>query len=215
MAKRVLSRRGGPLLVAGRQQDLPHAPPEIAEAVELYAREWRDGHGTLTCVPFSIGRGGRVLSVVWVAKFTLRPNDKRMKAYQEHGGPEPPVEEVWFQVPDKEARTGWRPLNIAQMGTDGVKTFLEQGNMWSGRGVYDSPADQLTQTRTAAAAQKVKVKADARDATIHEQRDRRRSRFKIPFLTVGIDLLKKAVRRSTASRASRPAGSDQRANAKE
>lgn len=174
--------------------------------MELYARR----HGRQGTLHFFLGGG-------WFATLSLRVNDKRMKLYQEGRAEEPPVEKVWFHIDNPggtdrgvtlaelraldepllwaciamdngRCRQRFLPLDITQMGAEGVKRFLERGNMWSGRGEYDSLEEQLQDSRERSKAATEKHRQDQKEANRHEQREKRRQRFKIPFLPVGIDL---------------------------
>jgi len=133
-------------------------------------------------------------------RFTLRPNDKRMQPYQEGRAAKPATEDVWLHEhnPDegKPLRGGrkegqYRPLNIVQMGSGGVRQFLERGNMWSGRGQFQSLEEQVRKVREENEAARLKFRAEQKEESRHEQRDKRRSRLKIPFITAGLNLLKK------------------------
>ena len=160
-----------------RQRELPRPPWEIAEEVELYARE----SGRHAKLHFAPGGG-------WVARFTLRPSDKRMRIYQELRTGKPPTEDVWFHRPKPGGRVGdFIPLDILEMGASGVRQFLERGNMW-GRGEYRSLEEQLRQVTEENEEGRLKNRAKAKEANRYMQRDKRRWRFKIPFLPVGINL---------------------------
>lgn len=179
------------LIVPGGRQEAPRAPAEIAEAVELYARE----HGRTGSIEFAVGPN------VWIVKLSLRPNDKRMLLWREGRAPEPPVETVWLQErnPDegkvmrfeggRPVREGmWRPLDIYQMGAEGVRTFLERGNCWSGRGEYSSVADAVQKAAETDEREKVRFREQMKEENRYERRDNRRAYLGIPFTTVGIDL---------------------------
>ena len=114
-----------------------------------------------------------------------------MEPYQKGLEAEEPTEHVWFHVPNPEAETwqdAYTPLNIVEMGPSGVKTFLEKGNLWSGRGEYTSLEDQLDQVRKMNEAARSKNVAESRESSVKRAMDKRRTLLKIPFLRVGIDL---------------------------
>lgn len=167
---------------------MPVAPVEIADEVELYAREG-GRHATLHFIPTLI-RYGRVVAGTWLVKFTLRPDDKRMLLYREGKVADPPTEDVWLHVADPEAPNGYRPLDLAALGASGVRTFLEKGNTWSGRGAFKSLEEVAQEAMRQNEAMKAKHRADMKEANRYEQRDLRRSRLKIPYLRVGVDLSK-------------------------
>lgn len=164
------------LITVGRDYG-PRCPWEIREEVEKYARE----SGRTATMHFAPGAG-------WFARFSLKPNDKRMLLYQQGLAPEPPTEDVWFNEPIEGRPGHYRPLDIIQMGPSGVREFLERGNTWSGRGQYQSLEDALRQTREANQQEREKAKAEAQDRAKMVGRDVRRSRMNIPFVGVGIDL---------------------------
>lgn len=178
-----------------KRAGLPVPPAALADEVELYARE-HGRTGRLVSAP-NIIIGARLRDVIWIAEFSLRPNDKRLLAYQEGRAPEPAVERVWFVEPNPKAgqvipNSGGvreppnRPLNIEAMGASGIRTFLERGNTWSGRGEYDSIVDQRRQVNAANEAARQKHRADQKDLNRERQKAKRRTRFKIPFLSVSL-----------------------------
>lgn len=155
---------------------LPRPPADIAEEIELFARE-SGRTGTLHYIP---GCG-------WFARFSLRSNDERLRLYQEGAIGEVPTEDVWFHKPKPNGRPGeFLMMDVAQMGRSGVRTFLERGNTWSGRGEYASVEEAARKAMEANRREREKRKADARENNRHAQRDKRRSRFKIPFLRGGL-----------------------------
>lgn len=172
------------------------APVSLADEVEHYARA-SGRSGTLHFIPTSL-RGRQVLSGTWVARFTLRPDDKRMQLYQQGLAPEPPLEDVWIHEANpragqmnsqtREREPDYIPLDIVLMGTTGLREFLEKGNMWSGRGMFDSPEDELNRSRDRQTESREKLKANARFDAVKKAAETRRWRFKIPFLPVEIDL---------------------------
>jgi hypothetical protein len=175
------------------KQELPRAPVEIADAVEMYARE-HDRHATLEFIPTWIDRG-RVAAGAWVARFTLRNSDKRMQLYQQGLAPKPPTEDVWFHVRNPKAATNpkepdYFPLDIHQLGVSGIRQFLQRGDTWSGRGEFRSLEEQARLAMQSNTEMRERFRAEQKEASRLEQRDKRRSRFKIPFLRVGIDLKK-------------------------
>jgi hypothetical protein len=141
------------------QRGAPEAPWEIREEVETYAREWdRTGR-----VEFAVGPN------LWLAKFSLKPNDPRMKAWQEGRAEEPPVETVVFQ---ERTATGLKALDINEMGPSGVRAFLEKGNTWSGRGeTLDSAFKKVAD---ADEAERAKTRNDAREDTRKLVRENKR-----------------------------------------
>lgn len=177
----------------GLRSALPEAPFEIADAVELYAREF--------------GRHGRIRFVphvnCWLVELSPIAGAPLMKAVQEGRLPEPEAwEAVWLQEANPNAgkvtgrgpngfpiREGpYRSLDIEQLGAAGVRAFLDRTNMFSGRGEAKSLEDAMRQTADAEAARVAKLRADAKDDAIHEARDRRSLYEHVPREVVGVDL---------------------------
>ncbi len=182
-APRVLSRVGG-------RSDMPTCPVEISDAVEKYARK-SDRHATCVCVPTEFDYNGRIVKTTWRVDLSLRPGDPLLKAYQKGRTKKVPCEEIWLHRLNPEP-AGWRdkyiPFKIEDMGASGVVEFLEQGNIHSGRGEFNSMDDVVTRTAELNAQRKQKRFNDGEDRVRAEARDKRRSRLKIPFLGVGVDL---------------------------
>ena len=168
-------------LRVGRRQELPRPPVEIADAVEMYARE-SGRHATLHFVPLA----------GWMARFTLRSDDKRMTLYQENRVGDPPTEDVWFHKPNPRSKERGQPAYIQysldELGVSGVRQFLERGNTWSGRGEFYSIEEQAAKAMKANAAMKEGFRAEQKELNRYEQREKRRSRFRIPILPVGVEL---------------------------
>lgn len=172
-------------IITSRLSSGPRPPPEIDEEVKLWARKsGRDA--TMHFVP---GYG------CWFARLSLRCNDKRLLAYQRGEAPEPPTEDIWFHRPvtPEEVKKGahpvsFVPLDIHQMGVSGVREFLERGDTWSGRGEHRSLEDLRDKTSKHNEVVKEKNRADAREEVVKMAMDTRRTRLKIPFHRVGIDL---------------------------
>ena len=187
------------MLKIGGQRELPQAPTEFKDAVELYARE-SGRHGILQFVPTEFWNG-EIVNGTWRARFTLRDSDKRLSISQEGRG-EAPTEDVWFHVlnpkegeliPAGHGRREreYRPVSLQELGVAGMVTWLERGNMWSGRGEYQSLEEQAKRAMEANNEMRLKHRADEKEQSRWEQRDKRRWRFKIPFLPIGIDLREK------------------------
>jgi hypothetical protein len=162
---------------------LPRAPTEIADAVELYARE-SNRHATLHFIPIA-GRLG-----CWVVRMTLKPDDPRLSLYRDGKVAEPPTEHVWLHEPlglDEPRMIptyAYRPLNIHELGAAGVRAWLDRSNLWSGRGELSSLEQQVQDTVEAGRQAAQKRRTDAEDQTRALVRDRRRWYQRIPFLPV-------------------------------
>jgi len=175
--------------------DIPTPPAEIADAVEMWARK-SGRHGRLQFIPTFVSNG-QIMAGTWLVRLSLRENDKRMLLYQQGIAAEPPAEDVWLHVPDESRKSGYRALDIYQMGVGGVEAFLDRGNMWSGRGEFTSLEEQVRLAREANRKMLEKNRADQKEESRHEQRDKRRWRFGIPFLPVGVTFPKAAEPTST------------------
>lgn len=160
---------------------LPQAPPEIQDEVELWARK-SGRHAKLHFMPV----GG------WFAIVSLHSHDPRMRSYQEGMAPEPPGEEIWFHRTMPGRPGDFEGMDILQMGPSGVRAFLERGDTWSGRGEYTSIEDAAKKAEEHNQELKAKNRAFQKEESRHEQRDKRRQRFKIPFLRVLKNIGKRA-----------------------
>ena len=172
------------ILTLGGQHELPSPPAEIADEVELWARQ-TGRHARLHFVPVRF-RQGRVVAGTWVVRISLKANDKRLQLYREGKVAEPPTEDVWLHEPDGQG--GYRPFDILQLGAGGVKRFLEWGSMWSGRGQFGSLEEQLRQVNQDNEGARRKNRADAKDRALTHTADRRRQALGIPFVGVVADI---------------------------
>jgi hypothetical protein len=169
-----------------RRDGLPVAPVDIADAAEEYARE-SGRHATIHFIPIQVERE-RVIHGTWLVRFSLRADDKRLQLYREGKVGEPPTEDVWLHVPDDAGFGGYRPLNLTELGAGGLRTFLDRGNSWSGRGEFASLEEQTRKASEANDAMRTKLRADQKEENRLEQREKRRHILGIPFLPVLIDL---------------------------
>ena len=172
------------ILTLGARQELPAPPADIADEVELWARQ-SGRHARLYFFPVRF-RYGRIVSGTWVVRISLKPGDKRLLLYQQGKVAEPPTEDVWLHESD--GRGGYRALNLTEMGASGVRQFLEKGDSWSGRGEFTSLEDQLRKVNENNEAARVKNRADAKDQARSHAEDRRRSALGIPFVGVVADI---------------------------
>ena len=159
---------------------LPEPPVEIADEVELWARQ-SGRHATLRFVPI-LGKRRGPITGTWVVCLTLRANDKRLGLLQQQKVAEEPTEKVWLHEPDGQG--GYRAFDIVQLGASGVRNLLERGDMWSGRGEFDSLEHQLRVTKQWNEAARAKNRAEAKDGARSDARDKRRQWFGIPLVSV-------------------------------
>lgn len=176
------------LILPGRRQERP-APSRVApvayrDAVELYAR-----------------KSGRHADIVWVdaigcwqIRFTLRSADPVLGLVQSGRSAEQ-VETVELTKPGfiTSLKTGQPmpynvPMELDDLGVEGLKEWLEVNDTWSGRGKFNSLEEAARKTREANEANRDKQKADAKDDAIQFGREVRRQVCDVPLLPVGIDL---------------------------
>lgn len=151
----------------------PKAPHEIADEVELYARE-SGRTGSLRWVP-TLMLNGSLVRGVWVVDLSLRVNDPRMQLWRDGKAEKPLTEQVWLWetnpkagdvIPGTFGELREPPmvgLDLAQMGAAGVRQFLDRGNSEGGRGEYGSLVDALASTREHNSTVRRRNKAQAKD----------------------------------------------------
>lgn len=187
----------------GEAQSKRPVPLEYAEAVETWARE-HGGHAKLRWLPTPMN--------CWAVVLSFKLGDPRQ------GGPEDgePVllhewwtAKQWQQRKPRMARRHHRtnqimPGNYAfeldELGVDGLRKWLDRGNILSGRGEFQSVEhagqvqqeqhEKLNESRYRAA------KSNARDLA----KDVRRQVLKIPFIGVGIEFGRAASGASTTTK---------------
>lgn len=172
---RVLTNRSG----------LPRPPVEMADEVELWARQ-SGRHARIEFRPTMI-KDGRIEAGCWVVRISLKSDDRRMGLYQRGQVSEEPTEDVWLHVVDNKSPTGYRAFDLGQLGASGIRQFLEQGDTWSGRGEFRSLDDQARLAMEANAKMREKHRAYEKEENRHEQRENRRRFLKIPLIA-GADL---------------------------
>lgn len=179
-----------PQLTIGRD-GLPECPYEIREVVEQYARQ----HGRTASVHF-------VPTAGWMARLELKPNDERVRLYQEGRAAAPPTEDVWFHEPNplegqvipgtygKGRESPFRPIDIIAQGPSWVRAFLDRGNMFSGRGETGTKSlEQVAKDTMEKDAENTRRFREAmRDENRQEVRSRRRDIQGVPVVSPGIDL---------------------------
>ena len=157
----------------------PQAPHEFQEVVELWAREG-GRHAKLHFTP-----GG-----TWFVRISLKSDDPRMELYKLGLIEEPVGEDVWLHLPNPHegkvingANQGpFIPLSLSDLGTSGLREFLERGDTWSGRGEYMSLLEQRRKVNESNEDMRRKNRAFQKEENRHEMRQSRRRRLKIPFL---------------------------------
>lgn len=170
-----------PLLDAyGRRQTRPIPPASVADAVAVYFRnsgrravtEW---HPLLKC---------------FVVKVSRKVDDPVMRLVREGKKSE---DEVMEAIPLHDPVAGqamtFRALDLEQMGPSGILRWLEEKDMWSGRGKYQSPHDAVAEAdRETEARQAEKEQAGDERAREILRRTMRKHGLSAPQVSVGIQL---------------------------
>lgn len=169
---------------------LPTPPVEIAEAVELWARQY-GRHATMKFIP-------HMQPPCWSVNLSLKPGDPALKRWQEGKAEHEPTEGVLLlewdaALGETNPHTGrkagaYRAVNLEEYGPTGVVELLEKGNTWSGRGEYGSLAQAVVAAATRSREAKEKTRAQMRQWSRDLAADQRRQILKVPFHRVGIAL---------------------------
>lgn len=108
----------------------PTIPWDIQDAVQVWGRERgrpaRMVWNTTLCANY----GGCA-----EVRIDLKPDDPRLRPWQEGRAKSLPFEPVFFHEWDKSVRH-YKPINIHELGPSGVVAKLDEGYMWSGRGKH-------------------------------------------------------------------------------
>lgn len=178
-----------------QRSDVPVCPPEIADEVELYARE--SGRTASPRFVPTLFIGNRIMRGTWVIDFSLRVNDPAMQLWRDGKAEQPPVESIWLHEKNPVAGqlipgTGglreppFDALDIHQLGAAGVRQFLEKGNTWSGRGIFHDLLDAFRKTREHNATVAPKNKADAQEENRHRIKEDIRKYTGAPLIQGGL-----------------------------
>lgn len=165
------------------------APVEYAEAVEQWARE-HGGHARLQWLEAPMN--------CWCVKLSYRLGDPR-QASNTDGEPvllhEYWTAEQWQKRKPHLVRrhprsnavmAGNYAFELDELGVEGLKKWLDRGNILSGRGQFTSveEAGKVQADRHESAMER--LRATKRDNAKHRALDIRRSVYKIPFFRVGV-----------------------------
>lgn len=148
-------------------------PWDWADAVEVWARE-QGRHGRLVW---------NTVLRCYEAQIDLKDADPRLLAWQQGKVRQKPVESVFFHRQDKPGGP-WVAMDLQQMGPSGIRKYLDEGNLWSGRGRYRNlmeacrAADDHNQRLEAIMAEA--AEQGARD----NAREHRRQLFDLPLVSV-------------------------------
>lgn len=110
----------------------PRVPVEIADAVELWARQF-GRHATIAWVPTS--------PPTPQVRISLKASDPMRQMADLFQGEEPA--ETVELVKWDEKRGCYAPVSLDDLGVTGVLEILERGNTWSGRGEFSSHEEAL------------------------------------------------------------------------
>jgi len=177
-------------LRAGREHTRP-VPVAFADAVEKWARA-HGGHAKLKWLQAPMN--------CWAVILEYRVGDPR-KASADDGEPvllhEFWTAEQWAARAPERARRhpadnrimpGYYAYELDDLGVEGVIARLDQGNILSGRGEFDSLEGAAAKARADNEKVQERRRESGRDDAGARFRDGRRQALDIPFLPVGIDL---------------------------
>lgn len=170
----------------GDQNIRPIPPADIADAVMLWGREQGRRFGRL--------EWNHVMNT-WVIHFGRKSDDPLMRAWQEGTlqQAEEPTESIYLNEWDK-ATKKFRPLPLEEYGVEGIRRLLDEANMWSGRGRYNSLQEGVNAIRAQNHQVRENLKKQIREAGRETDWLHRRSLLGIPYITAGINLKPKATR---------------------
>lgn len=176
-------------LIVPAQYAGPRAPIEMRDEVVRWGQEHGREAWLEWCAP------ARCFAIY----FRLKPDDSRLRLWQEQVIAEEPTESVLLHMvldpPRKieDGRGGFRwqfyePINLADLGQGVMREILDRANTWSGNGEFDS----LGEAVAVAAERTVRSKRRKYEELRQESRDVatevRRQVLKIPLVQAGIDL---------------------------
>lgn len=163
------------------------APVEFRDAVEMWARN----HGRHADLEFIAP------IATWQVRLSPMANDPRLELYKQG---KVPYEELWECVQLTQPVTAedrakhpnlkgpYRPMNLSEMGVDGLIALLDKGNMWTKRGEFNSIQEALCAARERQVREQEKMRRTLSETVRDIALDVRRRIHEIPFLRVGIDL---------------------------
>lgn len=181
---KVLKPRKG-LLAPKSLANVIEAPIEYSEAVEKWARQW--------------GRHGRIVCIsaidTWQVRLTPREGDPRLRLYREGKASLQDLEEtieLVERVPDPDSRTGLKTKNrsipLEELGVQGVIDRLDKMNTLSGTGEFEDLQSAWNWAHEQSMEAKKDLKRSMRDVAREKARSLYHRIFRVPYLSVGIDL---------------------------
>ena len=149
-------------------------PWDIADAVEMWAREKRGTHGRIAW---------NAVMRCPVIDFELKADDPRMKAYRDGRLKHEPKESIPLHY-QKEGGGPFYPINLTELGVSGLMEMLDRANTWSGRGEFKSTMAAIAATERKNEALRDSIRAAAKDNARERAKDMRRQIFDLPMVTV-------------------------------
>lgn len=159
----------------------PPVPPEISEAVELWAREW-GRHARITHLMITDPPTPQI-------HLSPKPNDPRRKKVQEgEWAPEEAEETVHLWEYEGTAPEGsYVGIPLRSLGVRGVLRWLERGNTWSERGEVDSLQEGVDRERKRRKRAEKQVEDSDLDDVEHIAKRVKRQITDTPLIQPGID----------------------------
>lgn len=156
------------------------APAELDDAVKLWARNNGRTGGRLEYVP-AMG--------CWCIFLNVVPDHPLMRAYQEGrlDQAEPPTDSIPLQEWDPKARK-WTPISLDELGAEYITELLDKGNLWSGRGEFESMQEAVLHAREQNERQKEAWKKYADEAAKDTMALGRRKLNNLPLISVNADI---------------------------
>jgi hypothetical protein len=156
-------------------------PPEwAARTVDAWAREQGCAPGTVKWNP--------VLKC-WEINLGLKPDDPRLKLYQEGKLAVKPAEVVFLHVrrQREDGKSHFEGLDIEQLGESGIRELLDRGSVTSGRGEHRNLMEAVQAVAARNEEMEEKRRKHAETFARENARDKRRAVLGIPVLP-GADL---------------------------
>ena len=155
-------------------------PGEMQDAVEMWARS-RGRHAKLVYLP---------ALRTYAVEIDLKGDDPRMKGWQEGRLSVKPTETVYLHyqpVKNGKPASHFVPMQLGEMGVEGLLEILNRGDTTSGRGEFSSPQDVVQEVGRRNDALEESVKKAARDNARQRGRDLYRHSH-VPKTTVTADI---------------------------
>jgi hypothetical protein len=160
-----------------RSRGVPTIPFDVAEEVELFARQW----GRHARMEWSVHLNAPVIH------FSMPKDSKLWKMWQEGELDREPTESV--PLIERDPNTGRiGPINLADYGASGVRELLEKSNVWSGRGKHKNLLNAIRENMDRNAKNREEMRKKANEIGREIGWLSRRSALELPQSQVLIDL---------------------------